>query len=161
MQDYERSSDISIQAKGKGFCFCYVSYKYNTNKLEPNLHFNLSATTEAYSSCTFLALRIKINYIPNVETGDIKSNRTVMEICLPSGFIGDEEKLSELVGTNRIFKTALKAEGTVLLIYFEYCDEEELEFVVTGHQIVIVGNFLPVPIRITDCYDNRKLRRFF
>lgn len=81
----------------------------------------------------------------------------IMEVAMPSGFLVDKDRLTEILRKPRIKLTELKNGETVVDIYIDQMHpNEDLCIEVQGYRSHKVAENKPVPVRIYDYYDSCK-----
>lgn len=81
------SRKYSVNANGKGFAFFQVSYSYNTNLEDPVRRFDLTVVPQKNSNPNILHLKICAKFVPIDD--DNRSQMTLIEVYLPSGYVYD------------------------------------------------------------------------
>lgn len=80
---------ISMTAHGSGFAFFQVSYRYTTVLQDPVKRFDLTTEVLATGNENILHLKICASFIPEGEK--VKSQMTLIEVNLPSGYMYDSQ----------------------------------------------------------------------
>lgn len=80
-----------------------------------------------------------------------------MEVAMPSGFLVDKDRLTELLRKPHIKLTELKSGETIVDVYIDQMlPNEDLCLEVQGYRSHKVAENKPVPVRIYDYYDSCK-----
>lgn len=78
---------FSYTATGSGFAFFQVAYRYNSILDDPVRRFELTVKPQPSNNANLLSLEICAKYIPEGE--NIRSQMTLIEVYLPSGYVYD------------------------------------------------------------------------
>ncbi|XP_021702199.1 CD109 antigen isoform X8 [Aedes aegypti] len=162
LQKFELPSsakDIDIKATGRGFAVVSLGYKYNMNVTGEWPRFVLDPQVNKNSNQDYLHLTVCTNFVPTA--GQNKSNMAVMEVGFPSGFTADSDTLPSLENTEYIKKVELKDGDTVVVMYFDSLDRNELCPTVSAFRTHKVAKQKPAPVVIYDYYDNSRIARQF
>ncbi|XP_065072649.1 thioester-containing protein 1 allele S3-like isoform X6 [Ochlerotatus camptorhynchus] len=153
------AKDIDIKATGKGFAIVSLGYKYNMNVTGEWPRFVLDPQVNKNSNQDYLHLTVCTNFVPT--TGQNKSNMAVMEVGFPSGFTADSDTLPSLENMEYIKKVELKDGDTIVVMYFDSLDRNELCPTVSAFRTHKVAKQKPAPVVIYDYYDNSRIARQF
>ncbi|XP_062547426.1 thioester-containing protein 1 allele R1-like isoform X6 [Armigeres subalbatus] len=153
------AKDIDIKATGRGFAVVSLGYKYNMNVTGEWPRFVLDPQVNKNSNQDYLHLTVCTNFVPSA--GQNKSNMAVMEVGFPSGFTADSDTLPSLENTEYIKKVELKDGDTVVVMYFDSLDRNELCPTVSAFRTHKVAKQKPAPVVIYDYYDNSRIARQF
>ncbi|XP_055599432.1 thioester-containing protein 1 allele R1-like isoform X15 [Uranotaenia lowii] len=162
LQKFELPSsakNIDIKATGKGFAIVSLSYKYNMNVTGEWPRFVLDPQVNRNSNPDYLHLTVCTNFVPTV--GQNSSNMAVMEVGFPSGFTADEDTLPSLEKMDYIKKVELKDGDTIVVLYFDSLDRNELCPTISAFRTHKVAKQKPAPVMIYDYYDNTRIARQF
>nr|XP_029708913.1 CD109 antigen-like isoform X3 [Aedes albopictus] len=153
------AKNIDIKATGRGFAVVSLGYKYNMNVTGEWPRFVLDPQVNKNSNQDYLHLTVCTNFVPSA--GQNKSNMAVMEVGFPSGFTADSDTLPSLENTEYIKKVELKDGDTVVVMYFDSLDRNELCPTVSAFRTHKVAKQKPAPVVIYDYYDNSRIARQF
>lgn len=99
----------------------------------------------------------------NPKTADEKhSNMVIIEVAMPSGFLVEKDRLTELLKKPHVKLVETKRGETVADIYIDQMlPNEDICLEVQGYRSHKVAENKPVPVRIYDYYDSCKYSSFF
>ncbi|XP_070496250.1 CD109 antigen-like [Chironomus tepperi] len=155
------SRTYQVTANGTGFAILQISYKYNLDKSGIHPRFNLMPTIDSTSNKEFLNLKVCTNFVPDLQHVNDKSNMAIMEVTLPSGFTFDADHIKELMSINKVKKVETKDADTVIMVYFDDIDSNDICPSFHAYRTHAVANQKPAPIVVYDYYDNSRHARAF
>ncbi|XP_055641122.1 thioester-containing protein 1 allele R1-like isoform X6 [Toxorhynchites rutilus septentrionalis] len=162
LQKFELPSsakNIDVKATGSGFAVFSLSYKYNMNVTGEWPRFVLDPQVNKNSNQDYLHLSVCTSFVPT--TGQNSSNMAVMEVGFPSGFTADTDTLPSLENMDYIKKVELKDDDTIVVLYFDSLDRNELCPTISAFRTHKVAKQKPAPVVIYDYYDNSRIARQF
>lgn len=81
----------------------------------------------------------------------------IVEVAMPSGFLVEKDRLTELLSKSPVKLVETKNGETVAVVYFDQMmPNDEICLVVQGYRSHKVAESKPVPVRIYDYYDSCK-----
>uniref|UniRef100_A0A1Q3FP24 CD109 antigen n=1 Tax=Culex tarsalis TaxID=7177 RepID=A0A1Q3FP24_CULTA len=162
LQKFELPStakNVDIKATGRGFAIVSLGYKYNMNVTGEWPRFVLDPQVNKNSNQDYLHLSVCTSFVPT--TGQNSSNMAVMEVGFPSGFTADSDTLPSLENMEYIKKVELKDGDTIVVLYFDSLDRNELCPTISAFRTHKVAKQKPAPVVIYDYYDNSRIARQF
>lgn len=162
LQKFELPSsakNVEIKATGRGFAIVSMGYKYNMNVTGEWPRFVLDPQVNKNSNQDYLHLSVCTSFVPT--TGQNSSNMAVMEVGFPSGFTADSDTLPSLENMDYIKKVELKDGDTIVVLYFDSLDRNELCPTISAFRTHKVAKQKPAPVVIYDYYDNSRIARQF
>lgn len=162
LQKFELPSsarNVDIKATGHGFAIVSLGYKYNMNVTGEWPRFVLDPQVNKNSNQDYLHLSVCTSFVPT--TGQNSSNMAVMEVGFPSGFTADSDTLPSLENMDYIKKVELKDGDTIVVLYFDSLDRNEICPTVSAFRTHKVAKQKPAPVVIYDYYDNSRIARQF
>ncbi|XP_052563229.1 thioester-containing protein 1 allele R1-like isoform X9 [Culex pipiens pallens] len=162
LQKFELPStakNVDIKATGRGFAIVSLGYKYNMNVTGEWPRFVLDPQVNKNSNQDYLHLSVCTSFVPT--TGQNSSNMAVMEVGFPSGFTADSDTLPSLENMDYIKKVELKDGDTIVVLYFDSLDRNELCPTISAFRTHKVAKQKPAPVVIYDYYDNSRIARQF
>lgn len=145
---------VDIEASGHGVAVVSVSYKYNMNVTGAWPRFTLDPQVNKNSNQDYLHLSVCTSFIPS--GADNSSNMAVMEVAFPSGFTADMDTLPSLESSYGVKRVETKEGDTVVIMYFDNLDRNEVCPTLTAYRTHKVANQKPAPVTVYDYYDNSK-----
>uniref|UniRef100_A0A1S4J5W0 CD109 antigen n=1 Tax=Culex quinquefasciatus TaxID=7176 RepID=A0A1S4J5W0_CULQU len=162
LQKFELPStakNVDIKATGRGFAIVSLGYKYNMNVTGEWPRFVLDPQVNKNSNQDYLHLSVCTSFVPT--TGQNSSNMAVMEVGFPSGFTADSDTLPSLENMDYIKAMELKDGDTIVVLYFDSLDRNELCPTISAFRTHKVAKQKPAPVVIYDYYDNSRIARQF
>lgn len=162
LQKFELPStakNVDIKATGRGFAIVSLGYKYNMNVTGEWPRFVLDPQVNKNSNQDYLHLSVCTSFVPTA--GQNSSNMAVMEVGFPSGFTADSDTLPSLENMDYIKKVELKDGDTIVVLYFDSLDRNELCPTISAFRTHKVAKQKPAPVIIYDYYDNSRVARQF
>ncbi|XP_017029366.1 thioester-containing protein 1 allele S3-like [Drosophila kikkawai] len=148
---------VDFTAKGSGSAMVQFSYRYNLAEKEKKPSFKVTPTVKE-SPSQLLVLDICAEYIP-LEDGDKDkdSNMAVMEIALPSGFVGDLESLGKIKAVDRVKRVETKHSDSKVVVYFDSLTPGDVRCLpVEASKAHPVAKQKPASVSLYDYYDTER-----
>ncbi|XP_075152777.1 CD109 antigen-like isoform X2 [Haematobia irritans] len=144
---------ISLTAEGKGLTLVQLSYSYSltTPGMVPSFIVKHKAKKPLYPGHLFM--NISVEFKP--QNQEIKkSNMTIMEISLPSGYSTNYDILQCIRDSQEVRRVETKNEATLIVVYFQsLLNGEPVNFDVSAERTHEVCNRKLSPITIYDYYN--------
>ncbi|XP_049293397.1 CD109 antigen-like [Anopheles funestus] len=147
----EFTRSLKINVGGIGFGLLEVIYQYRLNLMYFEHRFKLDVETQNTSSDYELQLKVCANFIPLIQ--DIRSNKTLIEVYFPSGYVVDQNPISEQSSINPIQNTEIMYGGTSVVVYYNNMGIERNCFTVTAYRRLKVALKRPAYVVVYDYYD--------
>ncbi|XP_070500619.1 thioester-containing protein 1 allele R1-like [Chironomus tepperi] len=145
---------FKITAVGVGFSILQISYKYNLLEAEKQPRFSLKPEVSSKSNKKFLNLNVCTKFVPEPKVE--RSNMAIMEVTLPSGFAFETGNTNELLKTEKVKRVETKHADTVMMVYFDDIDSNEVCPEFKAFRIHSVAKQKPASVVIYDYYDNSR-----
>ncbi|KAH8255371.1 hypothetical protein KR038_001683, partial [Drosophila bunnanda] len=154
---------VDFTAKGSGSAMVQFSYRYNLAEKEKKPSFKVTPTVKD-SPNQLLVVDICAEYIP-LEEGDKDkdSNMAVMEIALPSGFVGDADSLGKIEAVDRVKRVETKNSDSTVVVYFDSLTPGDVKCLpVEATKAHAVAKQKPASVSLYDYYDtDRKATEYY
>ncbi|KAH8271018.1 hypothetical protein KR018_000174 [Drosophila ironensis] len=148
---------VDFTAKGTGSAMVQLSYRYNLAEKEKKPSFKVTPTVKD-SPNQLLVVDICAEYSP-LEDGDKDkdSNMAVMEIALPSGFVGDADGLAKIEAVDRVKRVETKNSDSTVIVYFDSLSPGEVKCLpVEATKAHAVAKQKPASVSLYDYYDTER-----
>ncbi|XP_017152343.1 CD109 antigen isoform X4 [Drosophila miranda] len=149
---------VDFTAKGTGSAMVQLSYRYNLAEKDKKPSFKVTPTVKETTSSQLLVVDICAEYIP-LEDGDKEkdSNMAVMEIVLPSGFVGDADSLSKIQAVDRVKRVETKNSDSTVIVYFDSLTPGDVKCLpVEATKAHAVAKQKPAAVSLYDYYDTER-----
>ncbi|XP_015035835.2 CD109 antigen isoform X5 [Drosophila pseudoobscura] len=149
---------VDFTAKGTGSAMVQLSYRYNLAEKDKKPSFKVTPTVKDTTSSQLLVVDICAEYIP-LEDGDKEkdSNMAVMEIVLPSGFVGDADSLSKIQAVDRVKRVETKNSDSTVIVYFDSLTPGDVKCLpVEATKAHAVAKQKPAAVSLYDYYDTER-----
>ncbi|KAH8321205.1 hypothetical protein KR059_002242, partial [Drosophila kikkawai] len=154
---------VDFTAKGSGSAMVQFSYRYNLAEKEKKPSFKVTPTVKD-SPSQLLVVDICAEYIP-LEEGDKDkdSNMAVMEIALPSGYVGDADSLGKIEAVDRVKRVETKNADSTVVVYFDSLTPGDVRCLpVEASKAHAVAKQKPASVSLYDYYDlERKATEYY
>ncbi|XP_044316278.1 CD109 antigen-like isoform X4 [Drosophila rhopaloa] len=154
---------VDFTAKGTGSAMVQLSYRYNLAEKEKKPSFKVTPTVKD-SPNQLLVVDICAEYVPLEEADKHKdSNMAVMEIALPSGFVGDTESLAKIEAVDRVKRVETKNSDSTVIVYFDSLTPGDVRCLpVEASKAHAVAKQKPASVSLYDYYDtDRKATEYY
>ncbi|KAH8362672.1 hypothetical protein KR200_002253, partial [Drosophila serrata] len=148
---------VDFTAKGSGSAMVQFSYRYNLAEKEKKPSFKVTPTVKD-SPSQLLVVDICAEYIP-LEEGDKDkdSNMAVMEIALPSGYVGDADSLGKIEAVDRVKRVETKNSDSTVVVYFDSLTPGDVKCLpVEATKAHAVAKQKPASVNLYDYYDTER-----
>uniref|UniRef100_A0AAG5DMM7 TEP1-F n=1 Tax=Anopheles atroparvus TaxID=41427 RepID=A0AAG5DMM7_ANOAO len=142
---------MEINVAGMGFGLLDVKYEYSLDLKNYNHRFNLKLDKLNTSSNYELKLKICTSYVPKLS--DERSNMALVEVNFPSGYVVDNNPISEATTVNPIKNTEIRFGATSVVAYYDNMGREENCFLITAYRRFKVAMKRPAYVLVHDYYD--------
>ncbi|SPP79668.1 CD109 antigen isoform X2 [Drosophila guanche] len=149
---------VDFTAKGTGSAMVQLSYRYNLAEKDKKPSFKVTPTVKDTASNQLLVVDICAEYIPLEESDkDKDSNMAVMEIALPSGYVGDAESLSKIESVDRVKRVETKNSDSTVIVYFDSLTPGDVKCLpVEATKAHAVAKQKPAAVSLYDYYDTER-----
>uniref|UniRef100_A0A4Y0BEL0 TEP1-F n=1 Tax=Anopheles funestus TaxID=62324 RepID=A0A4Y0BEL0_ANOFN len=142
-----KSLEINVRGIGSGLLEVIYQYRLNLVDFEHRFHLNVTKLSSDYE----LRLKVCTSFIP--ELTDQRSNLAHIEVAFPSGYVVDQNPISEQTSFNPIQKTEIRYGGTSVVVYYNNMGIERNCFTVTAYRRFKVALKRPAYVVVYDYYD--------
>ncbi|XP_049293329.1 CD109 antigen-like isoform X1 [Anopheles funestus] len=142
----QETKSLEITVGGIGFGLLQVIYQYSLNLVDFAHRFHLTVTK--LSSDYELRLKVCTSFIP--ELTDQRSNLAHIEVAFPSGYVVDQNPISEQTSFNPIQHTDIRYGGTSVVVYYNNMGTERNCFTVTAYRRFRVALKRPAYVVVYD-----------
>ncbi|XP_043065283.1 CD109 antigen isoform X3 [Drosophila ficusphila] len=148
---------VDFMAKGTGSAMVQFSYRYNLAEKEKKPTFKVTPTVKE-SPKQLLVVDICAEYVPLEDADkDKDSNMAVMEIALPSGFVGDAESLGKIEAVDRVKRVETKNSDSTVVVYFDSLTPGDVRCLpVEATKAHAVAKQKPASVSLYDYYDTER-----
>ncbi|XP_037711800.1 CD109 antigen isoform X4 [Drosophila subpulchrella] len=149
---------LDFTAKGTGSAMVQLSYRYNLAEKDKKPSFKVTPTVKDSSSNQLLVVDICAEYLPLDEADKEKdSNMAVMEIALPSGFVGDVDSLGKIEAVDRVKRVETKNSDSTVIVYFDSLTPGDVRCLpVEATKAHAVAKQKPASVSLYDYYDTER-----
>uniref|UniRef100_A0A4Y0BF53 Thioester-containing protein 1 n=1 Tax=Anopheles funestus TaxID=62324 RepID=A0A4Y0BF53_ANOFN len=147
----EDTKSLEINIDGVGSGLLQVVYQYSLNLVNFEQRFKLDVETQNTESDYELRMKVCANFIPKVF--DYSPNTTLIEVNFPSGYVVDQNPISEQNSFNSIWHTEIMYGGTSVVVYYNNMGIERNCFTVTAYRRLKVALKRPAYVVVYDYYD--------
>ncbi|XP_034669009.1 CD109 antigen isoform X1 [Drosophila subobscura] len=149
---------VDFTAKGTGSAMVQLSYRYNLAEKDKKPSFKVTPTVKDTASNQLLVVDICAEYVPLEESDkDKDSNMAVMEIALPSGYVGDAESLSKIESVDRVKRVETKNSDSTVIVYFDSLTPGDVKCLpVEATKAHAVAKQKPAAVSLYDYYDTER-----
>nr|XP_016940111.1 CD109 antigen isoform X3 [Drosophila suzukii] len=149
---------LDFTAKGTGSAMVQLSYRYNLAEKDKKPSFKVTPTVKDSSSNQLLVVDICAEYVPLDEADKEKdSNMAVMEIALPSGFVGDANSLEKIEAVDRVKRVETKNSDSTVIVYFDSLTPGDVRCLpVEATKAHAVAKQKPASVSLYDYYDTER-----
>ncbi|XP_017115777.1 CD109 antigen isoform X4 [Drosophila elegans] len=154
---------VDFTAKGTGSAMVQLSYRYNLAEKEKKPSFKVTPTVKD-SPNQLLVVDICAEYVPLEDADkDKDSNMAVMEIALPSGFVGDSDSLAKIEAVDRVKRVETKNSDSTVIVYFDSLTPGDVRCLpVEASKAHAVAKQKPASVSLYDYYDtDRKATEYY
>ncbi|KMY88821.1 CD109 antigen isoform X3 [Drosophila simulans] len=154
---------VDFTAKGTGSAMVQLSYRYNLAQKEKKPSFKVTPTVKDTPN-QLLVVDICAEYVPLEDADKEKdSNMAVMEIALPSGFVGDDESLSKIQAVDRVKRVETKNSDSTVVVYFDSLTPGDVHCLpLEASKAHAVAKQKPASVSLYDYYDtDRKATEYY
>ncbi|XP_026834428.1 CD109 antigen isoform X2 [Drosophila erecta] len=154
---------VDFTAKGTGSAMVQLSYRYNLAEKEKKPSFKVTPTVKDTPS-QLLVVDICAEYVPLEDADkDKDSNMAVMEIALPSGFVGDVDSLGKIQAVDRVMRVETKNSESTVVVYFDSLTPGDVRCLpVEASKAHAVAKQKPASVSLYDYYDtDRKATEYY
>ncbi|XP_039481355.1 CD109 antigen isoform X2 [Drosophila santomea] len=154
---------VDFTAKGTGSAMVQLSYRYNLAEKEKKPSFKVTPTVKDTPS-QLLVVDICAEYVPLEDADkDKDSNMAVMEIALPSGFVGDADSLDRIQAVDRVKRVETKNSDSTVVVYFDSLTPGDVRCLpVEASKAHAVAKQKPASVSLYDYYDtDRKATEYY
>ncbi|XP_041450764.1 CD109 antigen isoform X1 [Drosophila obscura] len=149
---------VEFTARGTGSAMVQLSYRYNLAEKDKRPSFKVTPTVKDSASNRLLVLDICAEYVP-LEAGDQDkdSNMAVMEIALPSGYVGDADSLGRIESVDRVKRVETKNSDSTVIVYFDSLTPGDVKCLpVEATKAHAVAKQKPAAVSLYDYYDTER-----
>ncbi|XP_050093893.1 uncharacterized protein LOC126576630 [Anopheles aquasalis] len=146
--DHIRTLFVMVTGSGSGLL--QVNWQYRLNLMHFKPRFNLNMTNQVTTSVWMREFNICCSFIP--KNGMQYSNRTVVEVSIPTGYAMDQHNVIETANTNPFDRVEIRHDGTTMLLYFNKMDKETSCFSVFAYRRYRLPRRRPSYIMVQDYY---------
>ncbi|KRF85528.1 thioester-containing protein 1 allele S1 isoform X2 [Drosophila virilis] len=146
--------NVNFTAKGQGSSMVQLSYRYNLAEKDKKPSFKVTPTVKD-TPLQQLTLEVCAEYLP-LEMNDQQkdSNMVVMEIALPSGYVGDTDSFEKIQAVDRVKRIETKNADSMVIVYFDSLTPGDVKcFPVEGVRAHSVAKQKPAAISLYDYYE--------
>ncbi|XP_016998161.2 thioester-containing protein 1 allele S1 isoform X4 [Drosophila takahashii] len=149
---------VDFTAKGTGSAMVQLSYRYNLAEKEKKPSFKVTPTVKDSNSNQLLVVDICAEYMPLEEADkDKDSNMAVMEIALPSGYVGDADSLGKIEAVDRVKRVETKNSDSTVIVYFDSLTPGDVRCLpVEASKAHAVAKQKPASVSLYDYYDTER-----
>ncbi|XP_016963803.3 thioester-containing protein 1 allele R1 isoform X3 [Drosophila biarmipes] len=149
---------LDFTAKGTGSAMVQLSYRYNLAEKDKKPSFKVTPTVKDSASNQLLVVDICAEYVPLDEADKEKdSNMAVMEIALPSGFVGDADSLGKIEAVDRVKRVETKNSDSTVIVYFDSLSPGDVRCLpVEASKAHAVAKQKPASVSLYDYYDTER-----
>uniref|UniRef100_A0A4Y0BER6 TEP1-F n=1 Tax=Anopheles funestus TaxID=62324 RepID=A0A4Y0BER6_ANOFN len=142
---------IETNVEGVGAGLLQVIYHYSLNLVNFENRFKLDLEKQDTTSDDKLMLKVCVSFIPSATTA--VSEMAMIEVTFPSGFVVDQNPISEQTSFNPIQHTEIRYGGTTVVVYYNNMDIERNCFTVTAYRRLKVALKRPAYVVVYDYYN--------
>ncbi|XP_033156919.1 CD109 antigen isoform X2 [Drosophila mauritiana] len=148
---------LNFTAKGTGSAMVQLSYRYNLAEKEKKPSFKVTPTVKDTPN-QLLVVDICAEYVPLEDADKEKdSNMAVMEIALPSGFVGDAESLGKIQAVDRVKRVETKNSDSTVVVYFDSLTPGDVRCLpLEASKAHAVAKQKPASVSLYDYYDTER-----
>lgn len=145
---------VNFTAKGHGSAMVQLSYRYNLAEKDKQPSFKVTPTVKD-TPLQQLTLDVCAEFVPldsNEPTKD--SNMAVMEIVMPSGYVGDKDSFAKIESVDRVKRVETKNADTTVIVYFDSLTPGDIKCLpVEGVRAHAVAKQKPAAVSVYDYYE--------
>ncbi|KAH8411883.1 hypothetical protein KR222_001277 [Zaprionus bogoriensis] len=145
---------VDFTAKGQGSAMVQLSYRYNLAEKDKKPSFKVTPTVKDTPSQQ-LALEVCAEFVP-LDSSDAgkDSNMAVMEIALPSGYVGDKDSFDKIESVDRVKRIETKNSDSTVIVYFDSLTPGDVKCLpVEGTRAHAVAKQKPAAVSLYDYYE--------
>lgn len=145
---------VNFNAKGHGSAMVQLSYRYNLAEKDKQPSFKVTPTVKD-TPLQQLTLDVCAEFVPIDATESTKdSNMAVMEIALPSGYVGDKDSFGKIESIDRVKRVETKNADTTVIVYFDSLTPGDIKCLpVEGVRAHAVAKQKPAAVSVYDYYE--------
>uniref|UniRef100_A0A8W7K9G0 TEP1-F n=1 Tax=Anopheles albimanus TaxID=7167 RepID=A0A8W7K9G0_ANOAL len=143
--------DLKVTFTGTGTALVQVAYQYSTNLLQSSNRFKLEVTRKQTSSSFVLKLHICSSFESTSPVD--RSNMALVEVNLPSGYVVDDNSISQATTENPIREKEILYGATSVVLYYDNMGNERNCFVVIAYRRFKVALRRPAYVKVHDYYN--------
>ncbi|XP_050093890.1 uncharacterized protein LOC126576628 [Anopheles aquasalis] len=113
---------LSVMFSGIGSAVIEANWQYRQNLINFKPRFIIQIFKVKTSSEWLSQFDICCSFIP--KNGAQYSNRTVVEVSIPTGYAMDKHNVLNITTTNPIIENEVQHDGTTMLVYFNYMGQK-------------------------------------
>ncbi|XP_050094515.1 uncharacterized protein LOC126577133 [Anopheles aquasalis] len=114
---------LTMIVTGSGSGLLQINWQYRLSLMHFKPRFNIQISKVKTPTEWLSQFDICCSFIP--KNGMQYSNRTVVEVSIPTGYAMDQHNVQEIPTTNPIIENNVQHDGTTMLVYFNYMVQEE------------------------------------
>uniref|UniRef100_A0A4Y0BF69 TEP1-F n=1 Tax=Anopheles funestus TaxID=62324 RepID=A0A4Y0BF69_ANOFN len=145
------TKSIETHVEGVGAGLLEVIYQYSLNLVNFENRFKLDVMKQYTAYATILRLKVCASFIPLIQ--DIRSNKTLIEVYFPSGYVVDQNPISEATSFNPIQNIEIRYGGTSVVVYYNSMGIERNCFTVTAYRRLKVALKRPAYVVVSDYFN--------
>lgn len=142
---------ITAVIGGQGMALITVRCEYSLELKSHRKGFNLTMEKLPTNSAFELKMRICTNFIPQLSTE--RSNMALVEVTFPSGYVVDNNPISNAAGITKIQNIEIRFGATSVVVYYPNMGTERNCFDVTATRRFKVSFRRPAHIIVQDYYN--------
>ncbi|XP_049299713.1 CD109 antigen-like [Anopheles funestus] len=142
---------LEVNVEGIGVGLLQVTYQYSLNLLNFENRFMLDLEKQNTTSDDDLRLAVCANFIP--KGSNERSHLALIEVNFPSGYVVDQNPISEQTSFNPIQNIEFRYGGTSVVVYYNNMGIERNCFTVTAYRRLKVALKHPAYVVVYDFYD--------
>uniref|UniRef100_A0AAG5D6V6 TEP1-F n=2 Tax=Anopheles atroparvus TaxID=41427 RepID=A0AAG5D6V6_ANOAO len=145
---------LDVNVAGQGFGFFDVQYEYTVDMLNFNHRFNLTVEQFTYDSNYELKLKVCASFIPQLINE--RSNMALVEVNFPSGYVVDNDPITNPTGDKPIRKIEIRFGATSVVVYYDNMDMGLNCFTITAYRRFHVALSRPAHVLVHDFHEKEK-----
>ncbi|XP_049293336.1 CD109 antigen-like isoform X3 [Anopheles funestus] len=142
---------IETNVEGVGAGLLEVMYQYSLNIINFENGFKLDVLKQYTANVSVLRLKVCASLVPLIQ--DFRSNKTLIEVYFPSGYVVDQYPISEQSSFNPIQNIEIMYGGTSVVVYYNNMGIERNCFTVTAYRRFRVALKRPAYVVVSDYFN--------
>uniref|UniRef100_A0A182NVA7 Alpha-2-macroglobulin domain-containing protein n=1 Tax=Anopheles dirus TaxID=7168 RepID=A0A182NVA7_9DIPT len=142
---------LEVDVQGHGFGLLEVIYEYTMNLQNFSHRFDLSLQKQNTGSDYAMQLIVCASFIP-IGT-DTRSNMALVEVNFPSGYVAEQNPISQATKGNPIQNIELRFGGAAVVVYYMNMGPDKNCFTVTAYKRFKVALIHSAFVTVYDYYD--------